>query len=199
MSSMKRGQTSIMTIRNVPIAGKTVLLQVDYDIPLTEDGVLVDDRKVRQSIPTILRLLKNHCKVVVIAELDGGASLEPAAARLATLLGRPVRFVSNCVGERARMAVKRAPASSVIVLENLQHHASGHQPAEFAKQLVRASGATMFVQDDCATMTEPSVTSVELPQLLPTIAGLLVEQAFDVDMDGIIRSGAESLLRWYPL
>lgn len=201
MSSMKCGQNSVMTIRNVPIVGKTVLVRVDYDAPI-EDGRLVDDVKIRQSIPTIERLLKDRCKVVIISETGSGEphdSLEPAAVELARLLGRPIRFVSDCVGDRARMAVKRAPMSSVIVLENLRRHPESYRDGGFAERLARTSGASVFVQDDCGVVAESSVSSIGLPRYLPAVAGLLVEESLDVDMDGIIRPGVESLLRWYPL
>src|SRR5690349_16163219 len=116
------------TIRDVPLEGKTVLLRADYNVPLKENGQISDDFRIRASLPTVKRLLKDGCKVVIIAHLgrpegrDPKLSLEPAAQRLAELLGEPVRFVDQTVGDKVRMAVKRAPKRSVIVLQNLRFH-----------------------------------------------------------------------------
>src|SRR5689334_21008758 len=102
------------TIKTVPIEGNTVLLRADYNVPLEEDGSIADDFRIRASLPTIGYLLENNCKVVVMSHLgrpegnDPKLSLEPVALRLSELLGRPVYFVGETVGDRVKMAVKRA-------------------------------------------------------------------------------------------
>jgi hypothetical protein len=130
-------------------------VRVDYNVPLTRKGAVADDFRIRMSVPTVRALLDQGCKVVVISHLgrpEGkvvpALSLEPAALRLAELLDEPVRFVDRCIGPRARMAVKRAPRRSVIVLENLRFHPeeTANSP-KFARELAAASGASLFVQD----------------------------------------------------
>lgn len=105
-----------------------MLLRADYNVPLKADGTIHDDFRIRASLPTVKRLLKDGCRVVIIAHLgrpegrDPKLSLEPAAQRLAELLHEPVRFVDRTVGDKVRMAVKRSPKRGVVVLENLRFH-----------------------------------------------------------------------------
>jgi phosphoglycerate kinase len=118
-----------LSMNDVPLRGKTVLVRADYNVPLTKDGEVDDDYRIRMSVPTIQRLLDQGCRIVVVSHLgrpdgkkDERYTLEPAAKRLAELLKQPVRFIDDCVGHKVYMAVKRAPKSSVTVLENLRFY-----------------------------------------------------------------------------
>lgn len=175
-----------LSMNDVPLEGKTVLVRADYNVPLTNDGKVADDYRVRMSVPTIKKLLEQHCKVVIISHLgrpDGKPNakytLEPAAQRLSELLGAPVRFVDQCIGEKARMAVKRAPGSSVIVLENLRFHPEEEaNDLEFAKELARASGAQYFIQDGFGVVHRAHASTDAITQVLPSVAGLLLEREY---------------------
>lgn len=144
-----------LTIADVPLRGKTILLRTDYNVPLTKDGSVADDYRIRSSLPTVQKLLSYGCKVVIISHLgrpdgkrDMAYTLEPAAQRLASLLGQSVRFVDDCVGNKVKMAIKRAPKNSVIVLENVRFHTGEDaNDTEFARKLAGDSGADYFVQD----------------------------------------------------
>lgn len=174
------------TIDDVPIAGKTVLLRVDYNVPLTEKGKIADDFRIRASLPTINKLLEMSCKVVIISHLgrpDGKPndkySLEPAAERLATLLKRPVRFVDRCTGEKAHMAVKRAPKVGVIVLENLRFHEGEEaNDPKFARELARVSGARYFVQDGFGVVHRAHASTEAICDFVPSVAGYLLEKEY---------------------
>lgn len=173
------------TLRDVPLDGMTVLLRADYNVPLRDDGTIHDDFRIRASLPTIRRLLKDGCKVVVIAHLgrpegrDQKLSLEPAAQRLAELLKEPVRFVDQTVGDKVRMAVKRAPKRGVIVLENLRFHAEEEANDEaFARKLARDSGAKYFVQDGFGVVHRDHASTAAITLLLPSVAGLLLEKEY---------------------
>lgn len=173
------------TIKDVPIAGKTVLVRVDYNVPLTEDGKVDDDFRIRASLPTIKYLLKDGCKLVLIAHLgrpegvEQKYSLEPAAQRLAELLGEPVRFVDKTTGEKVRMAIKRAPKRSVTVLENLRFHAEEEANDEdFATQLAKDSGAQYFVQDGFGVVHRDHASTAAITLKLPSVAGLLLEKEY---------------------
>jgi len=172
-------------MRKTPLKHKTVLLRADYNVPM-QDGKIDDDFRIRSSIPTIEHLLRDGCKVVVISHLgrpDGKPnkeySLEPVAARLAKLLGRDVRFVDACVGPKVKMAIKRAPAKSVIVLENLRFHPEeeANDPA-FARQLAADSGASYFVQDGFGVVHRAHASTDAITQILPSVAGLLLEREY---------------------
>lgn len=174
------------TISTVPLHGQTVLLRADYNVPLNKDGTIADDFRIRASLPTVKRLLGYGCKVVIISHLgrpkgkkDPSLSLEPAAQRLAELLGEPIRFVDQTIGDKVHMAIKRAPKRSVIVLENLRF-----DPREetddpvFAKALARDTGARYFVQDGFGVVHRAHASTHAITMQLPSVAGLLVEREY---------------------
>ena len=166
----------------MPLRGKTVLVRVDFNVPMNEKGKITDDFRIRASLPTIEQLLKLSCKVVLISHLgrpDGDTNdkytLEPTAERLARLLKQPVRFVDRCTGEKARMAVKRAPKVGVIMLENLRFH-EGEEANDnkFAAELARVSGASYFVQDGFGAVHRAHASTVAITNFLPSVAGYLL-------------------------
>jgi len=183
------------TITSVPLENQTVLVRVDYNVPLEEDGSIADDFRIRSSLPTIQYLLKHGCKVVLIAHLgrpegpDLKFSLEPTAlrlsellgepVRLSELLGEPVRFVDKTVGEKVRMAIKRAPKRSVIVLENTRFNPGEKDNDEsFARQLAQDTGARYFVQDAFGNVHRGDASMAAITSFLPSVAGLLVEKEY---------------------
>lgn len=180
------------TIKTVPLQGQTVLLRADYNVPLASDGTIADDFRIRASIPTVKALLKDGCKVVIISHLgrpegrDTSLSLEPVAGRLAELLGEPVRFVDQTVGDKAMMAVKRAPKRSVIVLENLRFDPREEANDEgFARELAKASGARYFVQDGFGVVHRAHASTAAITLLLPSVAGLLLEREYTSIMEAM--------------
>lgn len=173
------------TIKDVPIEGQTILLRADYNVPLKEDGSIHDDFRIRASLPTIRYLLKHGCKIVLISHLgrpegrDEKLSLEPAAQRLAELLGEPVRFVDQTIGDKPKMAIKRAPKRGVIVLENLRFFKEEEANDEnFAKELAKTSGARYFVQDGFGVVHRDHASTAAITLQLPSVAGLLLEKEY---------------------
>lgn len=180
------------TIKTVPLQGQTVLLRADYNVPLNSDGTIADDFRIRASLPTVNELLKDGCKVVIISHLgrpegrDVSLTLEPVAARLAQLLGEPVRFVDQVVGDKAMMAIKRAPKRGVIVLENLRFDAREEANDEgFARELAKASGARYFVQDGFGVVHRAHASTAAITMLLPSVAGLLLEREYTSIMNAL--------------
>lgn len=186
---MKQGGFFKKTIRDVPIDGKVVLLRTDYNVPLGEKGEIGDDYRIRASLPTIKYLLKLGCKVVIISHLgrpDGKVarrfSLEPVAERLSELLGgHHVLFVPACFGDTVTMAVKKAPKSSIVMLENLRFHKGeeANDPA-FARQLASSSMAAYFVQDGFGVVHRAHASTAAITHCLPSVAGLLLEKEYKV-------------------
>lgn len=173
------------TINTVPIAGQTVLLRADYNVPLNDDGTISDDFRIRASLPTVKKLLADNCKVVIISHLgrpegrEAKYSLEPVAQRLAELLGEPIRFVDQTVGDKVRMAVKRAPKRSVIVLENLRFDSREEANDDgFARELAYDSGARYFVQDGFGVVHRAHASTSAITHQLPSVAGLLIEREY---------------------
>lgn len=174
-----------LTIRDVPLDNQTVLVRADYNVPMEEDGTISDDLRLRASLPTIKYLLKRGCKIVIISHLgrpegrDKKFTLEPAALRLAELLKREVRFVDDCIGDKVYQGVKRAPKSSITVLENLRFYpeeeADDH---EFAKKIAKATGARYFVQDGFGVVHRAHASTHAITLCIPSVSGLLVEKEY---------------------
>jgi phosphoglycerate kinase len=174
------------TINTVDLRNQTVLLRADYNVPLTEEGKVADDFRIRAGLPTVRKLLADGCKVVIISHLgrpeghsDPKYSLEPAAQRLAELLSEPVRFVDQTIGDKPKMAIKRAPVRSVIVLENLRFYPGeeANDPT-FAKALAESSNARYFVQDGFGVVHRAHASTVAITHELPSVAGLLLEREY---------------------
>lgn len=173
------------TINTVPLAGKTILMRADYNVPLHSNGTIADDFRIRASLPTIKKLLADGCKVIIISHLgrpdgrDKKLSLEPIVQRLAELLDSPVRFVDQAVGDKVKMAIKRAPHSSVTVLENLRFYPGEEANDEqFAKELATSSGARYFVQDGFGVVHRAHASTSAITLQLPSVAGLLLEREY---------------------
>lgn len=174
------------TVRDVPVDGKIVLVRVDYNVPLAEDGSIADDFRIRASLPTLRYLLERGCKLVLISHLgrpDGtrveSLSLENVASHLSKLLDKDVHFCDSAIGDAAYQAVKRSSKGSVTMLENLRFYPGEEQnDAEFARQLVRASGAQYFVQDGFSVLHRKHASTDSITMLVPSVAGLLVEREY---------------------
>ena len=176
-----------MTKRTLPqldVAGKTVLVRVDFNVPI-EQGVEVIanyDQRLRATLPTIEYLLERDCKVTLCSHLgrprgkvDESLLLAPVGDRLAVLLNRPVQSLNDCIGPDVAGAVAGMSPGQVVLLENLRFHAGEEKnDAEFAGQL--ASLADCFVMDAFAVAHRAHASTVGLPRLLPSAMGLLTQR-----------------------
>jgi phosphoglycerate kinase len=140
------------TIRDLSLDGKRVFIRVDFNVPL-EQGKITDDTRIRASVPTIRYALEKGATVILASHLGRPKgkpkpefSLKPVAEHLSKLIGRPVAFAPDCIGDAAAAAVIRDNARGVIVLENLRFHAEEEaNDAAFAKAL--AALCDVYVND----------------------------------------------------
>lgn len=166
-----------------PLAGKRVILRCDLNVPL-KDGEITDDGRIRASLPTINALVSAGARVVVISHLgrpDGVPnpkySLAPVGQRLSELLGKPVTFAGDTVGESARSAVAGLSNGDVTLLENLRF-APGETAKDdsdrvaFATQLAALGDA--LVSDGFGVVHRKQASVYELATLLPSAAGGLI-------------------------
>ncbi len=167
------------TIRDINVAGKRVLVRADLNVPM-EDGVITDDTRIRESLPTITYLLEQKAQVIVCSHLgrpkgpDPELSLAPVAGRMGNLLGQEVLFAEDCVGPVAKEAVA-VMGHHVLVLENLRFHSEEEKnvPA-FAEEL--ASLADIFVNDAFGAAHRAHASTEGVTHYLPSVAGLLMEK-----------------------
>jgi 3-phosphoglycerate kinase len=172
------------TVRDIDLKGKRILVRVDYNVPI-EDGKVISDYRIEQSLPTIEYLLGQDCSLVLMSPLgrpEGkptpALSLKPAAECLEQLLKKPVKFASDCVGAETKTLVEGLKPGEVLLLENVRFH-SGEEAndTEFAKQL--SAYGEIFVQDGFGVVHHPAVSVSEIPKYLPSVAGLLLEKEVD--------------------
>jgi phosphoglycerate kinase len=173
------------TVRDINVKDKTVLVRVDFNVPLDEHGVITDDYRIRQALPTIEHLLSSGAKVVLISHLgrpsgpnDAANSLAPCATRLRDLLHKPVTFAADCVGETAMQAVNALQPGQVLLLENLRFHSEEEANDEtFAKAL--SEGKDYFVQDGFGVVHRAHASTEAITHFLPSVAGYLLEREVD--------------------
>lgn len=173
------------TIASVDVAGKRVLVRVDFNVPI-EGGVIADDRRIRAAIPTIRSIVDRGGRAVLCSHLgrpegsgyEPDSSLAPCAAKLAEILGSPVGFPStDCVDAAAAGAVASMRDAEVILLENLRHHKGEKKgDADFAARL--AAYADVYVNDAFGTCHRPDASMVAVPRAVagPKVSGFLVEK-----------------------
>ncbi|MCM3614821.1 phosphoglycerate kinase [Microbacterium enclense] len=171
------------------LAGTRVIVRCDLNVPL-KDGVITDDGRVRASLPTLNALINAGARVVVCSHLgrpDGAPdpkySLEPVAQRLSELLGQPVAFARDTVGESARDAVASLENGEVAVIENLRFNAGETSKDEgerqaFARELAGLGDA--LVSDGFGVVHRKQASVYDLAQLVPSAAGLLIQKELEV-------------------
>jgi len=170
------------TVRDIDVRGKRVLVRVDFNVPLDEQGRITDDRRIREALPTIRYLLDQGAVVILASHLGrpGGKVVEAlrmrtCGERLQELLGREILVLDDCIGPSVAAAVRRAPAGSVILLENLRFHPEEEaNDPEFARAL--AELAEVFVNDAFGTAHRAHASTVGVARYLPAVAGFLMEK-----------------------
>jgi phosphoglycerate kinase len=169
------------TIRDIDVAGKKVLVRVDFNVP-TKDGVVGDDTRIRSAIPTIQYLLDRGAAVILASHLgrpkggpDAKYTMAPVAVHLSKLMGKPVAFASDCVGPVAEAAAKALKPGEILLLENTRFHPEEEKnDPEMAKQL--ASLADIFVNDAFGTAHRAHASTEGVAHYLPAVAGFLMEK-----------------------
>ncbi len=172
------------SIRDLSLAGKTLFLRVDFNVPI-KDGVVKDDTRVSEALPTIRLAREKGARVLLASHLgkakgapDPKYSLAPVAKTLEKLLGAPIAFATDCVGATAEEAAKALPAGGVLLLENTRFHAGEEKnDAAFARQL--ASLANVYVNDAFGTAHRAHASTAGMAAFFPKEArgiGLLMEK-----------------------
>ena len=175
------GTLQKVTIRDVDVAGKRVLVRVDFNVPM-EDGRIIDDTRIREAIPTIQNLVERQARVILLTHLgrpdgqvDEAYRTTPLAQRLSELIGRPVRHLDDCIGPAVEAAVKAMQDGEIVMLENVRFHpGETKNDPTFAQQL--AALGDLYVNDAFGTAHRAHASTAGVAQYLPAVAGLLMER-----------------------
>ncbi|HPO74074.1 MAG TPA: phosphoglycerate kinase [Armatimonadota bacterium] len=172
------------TVRDVDVAGKRVLVRVDFNVPQDESGQITDDTRIRAALPTIQYLVDHGARTILVSHLgrpkgaDDKLRLDPVAARLQELLGRPVQKANDSIGPEVQEQAAKLQDGDVLLLENVRFYKEEEKnDPEFARAL--ASLADLYVNDAFGTAHRAHASTEGVAHLLPGVAGFLMEKEID--------------------
>jgi len=178
-------KTDKLTIDDVDVQGKRVLMRVDFNVPL-EKGEVADDTRIRASLSSIKKIIDSGGKAILMSHLGRPKgkvvpemSLSPVAKRLEQLLGKPVKFIAECIGPEVESEVSNLKEGEVLLLENLRFHPEEEKnDPEFAKKL--ASLGDLYVNDAFGTSHRAHASTEGVTNYLkPGVAGYLMQKEID--------------------
>jgi phosphoglycerate kinase len=179
--------TNKKTVADVDVKGKKVLLRCDFNVPQDkETHAITDDKRIRAALPTIEYLLDNGAAVIACSHLGKpkgewkkSLTLEPVAERLSQLLGKPVVFAKDIIGEDAKAKAAALKPGEIMLLENLRFDIREEKnDPEFAKEL--ASMAELYVSDAFGTVHRAHASTAGVAAYLPAVSGFLIEEELRV-------------------
>lgn len=187
------------TIRDVKFKDQTVLVRVDYNVPM-KDGVITDDLRIRASLPTLEYLRAGGAKkIILVSHLgrpegrDKSLSLKPVAEALAKMMP-DVGFVDDVSGPDVEEAVEKMKKGGILLLENLRFFKGEEENSEdFIREIIESTGAEIYVQDGFAVVHRAHASTSAVAHELPVYAGLLLEKEI-VNLSKAILNPARPLL-----
>ena len=180
-----------VTIKDIDVSGKKVLLRCDFNVPLDENRNITDKTRILASLPTIKYLLDNNAKLILCShlgrpkgEVKKEYSLEPVAKELSVQLGKEVKMASDTIGESAKELTSNMKEGEVVLLENVRFDKREEEnDDEFSKKL--AELADIYVNDAFGTAHRAHSSTVGVTKFLPSACGFLIEKELKALGDGL--------------
>ena len=185
-----------MTVRDVDVGGKRVLVRVDFNVPLDkETGAITDDSRIQATLPTIRHLVDRGARVILCSHLgrpkgkaDEKLRMGVVAQRLSQILGQPVITTQDCIGPEVEKAVAKLKSGDVLLLENVRFHPEEEANDDFFAQALSRL-ADVYVNDAFGASHRAHASIVGITKYLPAVAGLLVEKEINA-LRGILKHPA---------
>jgi 3-phosphoglycerate kinase len=173
-------------IRDLNLKNKSVLVRCDFNVPLSKNGEVEDDLRLRKTIPTINYLIEKEAKVILISHLgrpkgkrNENYTLRPVVLKLSDLLGKDVKFVDDSLNNNIKSELSGMEKGDVVLLENLRFYKGEEEAStDFAASL--AELGSFFINDAFGVCHREHASVTELPKLLPSAAGFLLEEEVKV-------------------
>jgi phosphoglycerate kinase len=176
---------SKMTVRDISLEGKRVLMRVDFNVPMA-NGIVTDDKRIKAALPTIQYVLDHGASLILMSHLGRpkGTGFEPdfslraAAEALAKLSGKPVRMAPDCVGPEVDVIAKALTPGDVLMLENTRFHKGEEKnDLDLAKQM--AALGEVYVNDAFGSAHRAHASTEGVARFLPAVSGFLMEQELE--------------------
>jgi len=178
-------------LRNINVKGKKVLVRVDFNAPLGENGEVNDDFRIRKAIPTLEYLRNNGAKIIVITHLgepkgrDLSFSIRPLARRLFELIGGRIKFVNDTIGKSVENEISQMEEGDIAILENLRFYKGEKENSEdFCRELAKLGD--LFVQDGFGVCHRNHASITGVTKFLPSYPGLLLEEEIRVLFNALV-------------
>ena len=170
------------TIKDIDLKGKKVFVRCDFNVPLDENGIITDNRRIVGALDTIKYLLDQNCKIILCShlgrpkgEVKPEFSLAPVAKELSKLLGKEVKLAKDVIGENAKELTSNMKNGDIVLLENVRFDPREEKnDPEFSKEL--ASMAEVFVNDAFGTAHRAHSSTAGIAEYLPAVSGFLIEK-----------------------
>lgn len=176
-------------IKEEQLYNKKVLVRVDYNVPVDKDNQILDDFRIRKTLPTLKHLIEEEAKIILISHIgrpeEGEKiSLHSVGQVLGKMLGQDITFVKDCVGRSAKKAVEEMKPKEIVLLENVRFHSQETENNEdFAREL--SSLGELYVNDAFSISHRRHASIVGIPEFLPSAAGLLLKEEITT-LDSVI-------------
>lgn len=174
-----------LTIKDIDLSNKAVIMRVDFNVPIGKDGKVSDDTRITAALPTIKYAVEKKAKVILLSHLgrpkgsfDPKYSLKPVAEHLKNISGLNVVFVPHVVGEEVKEAVKNMKVGDVLLLENTRFH-PGEEKNDQELAKAWAELADIHVNDAFGTAHRAHASNVGIANFIPSVAGFLMEKEID--------------------
>jgi phosphoglycerate kinase len=174
------------SIQDIDVNDKKVLVRVDFNVPIDENGDITDDRRIREALPTIKYLMEHNAKIILMSHLgrpkgkfNPKYSLKPVAERLSAKLGTKVGLAPDVIGDAVQSMVEGLKGGDVLLLENVRFYEEEEKnDKEFSKKL--AALGDIYINDAFGTAHRAHATTAGIAEYLPSAIGFLIKKELDI-------------------